>query len=148
LKALVAAVALLCSVAAVSGCQTAGGSASSLKVGDCFNTTSNTDANGDPVVGYAVVDCTGQHDGEMFSAFDYPNAGAWPGYEQLGSIEQTRCEADFQTYVGIPWESSSFTINYAAPTETTWGSGDHTIRCLLESASAGKLTGSAKNSAK
>jgi hypothetical protein len=147
LKALGAVVAAIAFATFGAGCQ-AGGPATSLKVGDCFNTTSNTGANGDPVVGYAVVDCTGQHDGEAFSVFDYPHASAWPGYEQLGSIEQTRCQADFQTYVGVPWENSSFTINYAAPTETTWASGDHGITCLLEDASAGKLTGSAKNSAK
>ena len=84
----------------------------------------------------------------MFSVFEYPNASGFPGYEQIGAIQQTQCETDFQTYVGASWENSSYTISYDAPDEQTWAGGDHQIRCLLEDANGGQLTGSARGTKK
>ena len=43
---------------------------------------------------------------------------------------------------------SIYTINYVRPDINTWTSGDHKIACLIEDASGGKLTGSAKNTKK
>src|SRR5262245_531747 len=122
-------------------------SAAELKVGDCVNLVSTVDANGDNVLGNSVVDCSQSHDKEVFSVFDYPNAtAAFPGYEQLGAVEQGQCQSDFEDYVGVTWEQSSYTITYAAPDESSWASGDRAIHCLLADATGEKLTGSAQGS--
>ena len=131
---------------ALAGCQ-ATVSAAELEVGDCVNIVSTVDANGDNVAGNAVVDCGEKHDEEVFSIFDFPNpTSAFPGYEQIGLIQQGQCQSDFEDYVGLPWESSSYTITYASPTEDSWASGDRAIHCLLADAAGGKLTGSAQGS--
>jgi hypothetical protein len=43
-------------------------------------------------------------------------------------------------------ERSKYTINYISPTEESWP--DHTIKCRLEDASNGKISGSVKGTAK
>ena len=142
--ALAASFVVLCSMAA---CQATVSSAQ-LKVGDCFNYTNTTDANGDPINLPSPVDCTKPHSDEVFSVFNYPNASGFPGYEAIGALQQTRCEADFQSYVGITWDKSAYTISYASPDENGWASGDHAVHCLLEDASGGQLTGSARGTKK
>jgi len=140
--------AILVAVAslAVAACTTTT-AAADLKTGDCINLVSTVDANGDNVMGNEVVDCSKSHDEEVFSVFDYPNAtSAFPGYEQIGSVQQGQCQSDFEDYVGVTWEQSSYTISYASPDESSWASGDRAIHCLLADASGGKLTGSAEGS--
>ena len=143
-------VALVLSVACaftLGACQnTVNGSA--LKVGDCFNKTNTTDAEGNAVDSDAIVDCAKSHTYEDFSDFVYPNASGFPGYEQIGSLEQTRCEQDFQTYVGVSWEQSTLVISYDSPDEQSWAGGDQTIHCLLADGSGGQLTGSAQGTKK
>ena len=119
-----------------------------LQIGDCFNYINTTDANGDPINLPQVIDCAQPHTDEVFSIFDYPNASGFPGYEAIGGVQQSHCQADFTAYVGVDWEQSSYTINYAAPTEQSWAGGDHAIHCLLEDASGQQLTGSARGSEK
>ena len=147
LAALTALTALIAVVTVVSACQSIV-SATPLKVGDCFNYINTTDANDDPINVPSVVDCAQSHSDEVFSVFAYPNASGFPGYEQIGAVQQTRCESDFQAYVGTSWENSSYTISYDPPDEQSWATGDHQIRCLIEDGSGGQLTGSARGSKK
>jgi hypothetical protein len=141
------AIALGAAVAGSAGaCQSAGGVA--LKVGDCVNYSNAVDADGASIESTVVVDCAQPHAEEVFSVFDYPNQSAFPGYEAIGALQQTHCEADFPAYVGIAWEQSSYVIGYDGPTEQTWGSGDHAIACLIEDGSGEQLIGSARGSAR
>jgi len=123
---------------------------SALKVGDCVNHTNTTDADGNAIDSTVVVACSQPHEEEVFSVFAYPNAtSAFPGYEAIGALEQTRCEADFADYVGVSWDQSdAYTINYVGPTEQDWAAGDHAIVCTLDDVNGGKLTGSAKGTAR
>ena len=130
-----------------TGC-TATVSTADLKIGDCFNYANTTDAAGDPINLPSPVDCAKPHSDEVFSVFDYPNSSGFPGYEAIGALQQTHCQADFTNYVGVSWDKSSYTINYEAPTEQSWAGGDHAIHCLLEDAAGAKLTGSARGSAR
>ena len=147
MKALAGLATLILAVTVVSACQ-ATVSSTQLTVGECFNYVNTTDANEDQVNLPSPVDCSKSHSDEVFSVFEYPNASGFPGYEQIGTIQQTRCETDFQTYVGTSWENSSYTISYDSPDEQTWAAGDHQIRCLLEDANSGQLTGSARGTKK
>lgn len=131
-----------------AGCQT-GATAADLKVGDCFNITPSVDANGDNGVTNSVTDCAKPHDGEVYLVFDVPvSPSGYPGDEAIGALQQTRCDAAFTGYVGKDPGLSSYTIDYVRPTANTWSSGDRSIACLIEDASGGKLTGSAKGTKK
>jgi len=147
MKTLAAVAALIALIAITGACQSIV-SATPLKVGDCFNYINTTDANDDQITVPAVIDCAQAHSDEVFSVFDYPNASGFPGYEQIGTVQQSRCEVDFATYVGTTWDKSSYTINYDAPDEQSWATGDHQIKCLIEDASGGQQTGSARGTKK
>jgi Septum formation len=123
------------------------GSAVALKVGDCFDQTPSVDANGNGIVVDSIVDCAQPHDAEVYLVFDYPGSpDAYPGDEAIGSLQQTRCQAAFEAYVGKDPDLSSYTINYRRPDVDSWSSGDRSIACLIEDASGGQLTGSARGS--
>jgi hypothetical protein len=145
---LLGAIAAVALAMAVAGCAT-GSRAADLKLGDCFNRTPTVDSNGDSAIDNKVIDCAQPHDAEVFLVFEVPGAsGPYPGNEAIGELQQTRCQAAFEGYVGKEYGLSSYTINYVRPDIDTWSSGDHQIACLIEDASAGKLTGSAKNTKK
>jgi hypothetical protein len=127
----------------LTGCQT---DAAALKVGDCVSYQSGTDADGNNTLETVVVDCAQPHDGEIFNSFAMPGA-TFPGYFAIGDAQQDECQSAFTDYVGVDWEHSTYTIDYAGPTEQTWATGDHQIVCTLRDAADGKLTGSARNSA-
>jgi hypothetical protein len=96
-----------------------------------------------------VVSCAQPHAEEVFSVFEFPGAPtAFPGYEAIGELQQTRCQADFTDYVGISWEHSAYSIGFSGPTETTWAAGDHALACTLEDSNGGTLTGSARGTAR
>lgn len=139
--------ALILLITVASACR-ATVSNTQLTIGECFNYITTTDANDDQVNLPSPFDCSKSHSDEVFSIFEYPNASGFPGYEQIGTIQQTRCETDFQTYVGTSWENSSYTISYDSPDEQTWAAGDHQISCVLEDANGGQLTGSARGTKK
>jgi hypothetical protein len=130
-------------VAGMAACQSGPGVV--LKVGDCLNYV-NT-AEGENTV---VVDCAQPHAEEAFSVFDVPDSseGSFPGYEAIGAVSQTSCQADFEDYVGFPWEQSVYSIGYTGPTETSWAAGDRSIICLLEDSTGAQLTGSARGTAR
>jgi hypothetical protein len=136
----VAVVFVALALAGLIGCQSAAGSA--LKVGDCVN-LENTDEGENAV----KVDCAQPHDQEVFNSFVMPG-DAFPGYLEIGDAQQDECSSAFEDYVGVPWTESVYTIDFAGPTEQTWAAGDHAIVCSLEDASGGKLTGSAKGTAR
>ena len=148
LRAPWAAFATVALALAICGCQ-GGTTAADLAVGDCFTRTPTTDANGDNVNANTITDCAQPHDAEVYLVFEVPaGPNGYPGDEAIGSLQQTRCDAAFAAYVGKDPGLSSYTINYVRPDIGTWASGDHKIACLIEDASGGKLTGSAKNTKK
>ena len=136
-------------LALVSVACTSTTAAADLKVGDCFNNTYGTDANGDSVVNNSVVDCAQAHDAEVFLVFVVPpGPNGYPGDEAIGTLQQSRCDAAFTTYVGKDSGLSSYTIDYLRPDINSWASGDRTIDCLIEDGNGGQLTGSAKGTKK
>jgi hypothetical protein len=147
LRSLFALLAAFALVSFVAGCQNTVGSAQ-LKVGDCVDETLVSDEENGQSRAYSPVECATAHDDEVFYVFDYPNTSSFPGYEQIGSLQQSTCQSQFQVYVGVTWDKSHYTISYASPDEAAWNSGDHAIHCLLSDASDAKTTGSAKGTKK
>ena len=104
MKTLAAVAALIALLGIAAACQNTV-SGTQLKLGDCFNYVNTTDANGDQVNLPSVTDCAQSHSDEVFSVFDYPSATSFPGYEAIGALQQTHCQADFKTFVGVEWKS-------------------------------------------
>ncbi len=133
---------MLLIAAAFAACQSAGRVA--LKVGDCINYEPSED--GENTI---TVNCAQPHSEEVFSVYAdmLPSPTAFPGYEAIGATAQRVCQADFEEYVGVPWDQSTYSIGFSGPTEQTWAKGDHQVACLLEDGNGGQLIGSAKGTA-
>ena len=57
------------------------------------------------------------------------------------------CFAAFESYVGIPWESSELDIAALEPTEESWVEGDdREVTCAIVSYDGSKLVGSTRGS--
>jgi hypothetical protein len=103
-----------------------------------------TPRNDDQVI--LLLDCAIPHQYEVAGVVEVPILGAYPGDEELVRQAQRRCPPVFATYVGQPYESSSFELGWLLPTGEEWGRGKRTIACLVTDADDGRLTGTVRGS--
>jgi len=130
----------------------------SLKVGDCYNdpaTADTTTAAPDATSSTTIVlqnifklDCAQPHDGEVIAVRQDPAASdaAYPA--DLGQQVTDYCKAQFQTVVGIAYDSSVYGLRSEYPTAGTWPNGDRGESCTAQGQNGAKLTGSVKGTAK
>ena len=113
-----------------------------LEEGDCFGA-----ASGEQVETVNVVDCDEPHVYEVFSLFDYEGDGDdYPGEETVQAFADVGCDADFEEFVGIDYQSSSWYITSVTPSEETWAEGDREVVCTLNLEDRSEVTGSAEGS--
>ena len=120
-----------------------GGSVFTLPVGACFD-----DSDDEQVSSVPEVDCSEPHDNEVFAVFDYTDSETFPGSTAMNDAAQDLCIAQFESYVGLSYEESSFGVFPITPTEGSWDSGDREIICALYNPDLSKLTGSMKGTAR
>ena len=113
-----------------------------IKVGDCLNDATVSDE----VSSVPVVDCSEAHDSEAYASIIMPD-GDFPGEDAVTAAAEDGCLAEFEGYVGIPYDDSSFEVSFYFPTEGSWSGGDREILCTVYDPN-GQTTGSAKGSAK
>ncbi|MFB2556712.1 septum formation family protein [Herbiconiux liangxiaofengii] len=114
-----------------------------LAVGQCLN---DGDASGE-VSDVPSVDCSTEHDSEVYFTFDLPE-GDFPGSAAVNDAAEAGCLPPFEAYVGIDYDSSSFVYTAYTPTQESWGSGDRQVVCIVYNADESKLTGSVKGAAR
>ena len=62
-----------------------------------------------------------------------PLAGSrYPGDDAVDDASDARCEAYFERYVGIDYDSSAYDYYYATPYPWDWRKGDHRAICLAD----------------
>jgi hypothetical protein len=112
-------------------------SAFSIKSGDCFQ-----DVDGETVTELTVVPCTQAHDNETFKTFDV----SMGSYNEAGieAESESTCVGAFESYVGLDYDSSKFTVAWMTPTLGSWAGGDREVICILYDSVP--MTGSAKGS--
>ncbi|HSI99282.1 MAG TPA: septum formation family protein [Patescibacteria group bacterium] len=113
-----------------------------LRAGDCFNTGDETEIS--DVDG---VPCTEPHEYEVF-AVDTHQADALPSDSELEGIFASICLADFEDYVGAPYETSSIYASMISPSEGSWSDGDRTFTCVLYDPDDAELTESLRGAAR
>ena len=94
-----------------------------------------------------VVDCSAPHQYEAYNNHDIPGSD-FPEGEAMGREVRNGCYSSFTTYVGIPYENSTYRINSFNPTAGSWARGDRTIICTIKSGDGSRITGSLKGAAK
>ena len=110
----------------------------SLSVGQCLNDTAGTEVSEVP-----IVDCTDEHDFEVYSDFEIPG-DEFPGDDAIDSQADAECLTDFEQFVGISYDDSVYGYTYFTPTEGSWTDGnDRLVSCLIGDPN-GKVTGTLK----
>jgi hypothetical protein len=113
--------------------------ANDLAPGDCFNT------DGSQVDEVSVVDCEQPHFYEAFLNYDMTedDGEAYPGDEAVLEDAEGECRPAFEAYVGTAYDDSALYITVIRPSESTWGEGDRTVICVVNTENAAtELTGS------
>lgn len=100
---------------------------SSVGVGDCF-----TAGNAFEIENVPVVDCSEEHDSELFATVDAYGLGSpYPGEDFLFEWAFEECVAEFEGYVGEPYADSPYYLETLIPLEDGWEQGDHTVMCTV-----------------
>ncbi len=98
-----------------------------LEKGDCFNSSEES-----TVQEVAVIDCTAEHEYEIYFAVDYtPDGDSYPGDDVITTFVNDQCKGEFEGFVGTTYDESELYIYYLAPTEDSWGGGDREVLCAL-----------------
>jgi hypothetical protein len=79
-----------------------------------------------------IVDCTAEHDGEVFAVFDIEgdDDADFPGSSEVEDQASSGCEDRFEDYVGVSFQESRFLATFLSPTEETWAQGDREVVCF------------------
>lgn len=111
-----------------------------VNVGDCFN---DTDSSSEEVSEIPAVPCAEPHDNEIYHLFDLAG-DEYP----LDTPDQADagCYAQFATFVGLEFESSTLDFYPIYPTAETWATGDREVICAVYDTvqTTGTLAGAAR----
>ena len=128
-----------------AGLAACGGNQSVLQipVGSCLNAD---DLRGPEVSHVELVDCAEEHTAEAYHSQMMP-PGPFPGVDAVKAEAEAACLANFEVFVGLPYEQSSLTMQFLHPIETSWEKDNgREILCIVQSAEpvTASLAGSAK----
>ncbi len=98
-------------------------------VGECLDTDGVASEESFEVGEIPVVECTEAHDAEVFYVVD--TAATEFDEDALFSEADEYCYANFESYVGVDYESSSIYYSAMYPTSSSWELGDRELVCLL-----------------
>lgn len=113
-----------------------------IKVGDCLN---DGGVEGE-VSTVPTVDCAEEHDSEAYASIIMDD-GDFPGDQAVEDQAISDCTTEFNSFVGLDYQSSSLDFAYYYPTEESWANGDREILCLIVDP-AGPTTGSLSGAAR
>ena len=119
------------------------GNAGDLKVGDCFDQPSTTNAVVNDVQHHP---CSDPHLAEVFYVGNYDLASAsYPDENAFQAFVLDRCIGAFEAYTGRTYQDAEeLDIQPFWPTEEGWGRGDKEVTCFAVRVDGAQLTGSVK----
>jgi len=108
---------------------------SQLQAGDCV-TGANLQLNQTtpwPKLSQAVP-CTQAHLAEVFYAdnsYFAKKGSSYPGNATIKNDATAACNSAFESYVGIAYPKSRYTLTYVVPAAATWPGGDRALHCMV-----------------
>lgn len=111
----------------------------SVQVGDCLRDLSFTN---DEVSEGLGVPCAEAHIYEVF----YETFLEGSSLSEIGRRAEEICLANFQSYVGTPYNDSRFYSSALVPTAESYDEGDREVTCFLFNENETNEYGSARNS--
>jgi Septum formation len=109
-----------------------------IEDGDCL--ASDPSVQGGEVSEVPKVDCEEPHFTEVFHTYTI-DAGELPSGAEMEGIVQDQCVAEFESFVGMPYDQSALEITWLEPTPESWERGDRELVCMITDP-AGETTGS------
>ena len=86
-----------------------------LKVGDCL-ADPLVDGGAEEVSSVQSVPCSEPHSGEVYAALTLPEGeGDYPGGEAVTAQADELCAAEFESFVGLPYDESVLYLSYLYP---------------------------------
>jgi len=111
-----------------------------LTVGDCFS--SERLSAGGTTAAVELVDCGTTHTFEVIATTDAPDN---VDFEQIDGFAERSCDQLFESYVGVPYDSSALTIYWITPRLEAWNTaGDRRSICIAAD-DTGDLVGTVRN---
>ncbi len=112
-----------------------------LKVGDCLPGLLSEE-----MFDAQVVPCTEPHRYEVYSNQELAYDGSFIETKVDDDV-YSRCEAAFESYVGLSFEESRLYVSVIRPTMESWATGDRAFSCLVTNEDENLMrTGSVKGS--
>jgi hypothetical protein len=108
-----------------------------LKVRDCL---ADSTPRAEEVSSVQSVPCSEPHSEEIYAAVTLPE-GDYPGTEAMDAQADELCAAEFESFVGLPYEESVLYLTYLTPTRESWSEGDREVVCSVYDP-AGEVSGS------
>jgi len=113
-----------------------------LRVGDCLDEDVPTPDETDWTE--TVVPCDDPHSGQIYLLVEL-DGSQYPSLATIRETADARCADGFESWVGVPVESSELTVSYLYPDEDNWGY-DREIKCIAvpPTEATGTLEGSGR----
>lgn len=98
-----------------------------IRLGDCIDLGTATEF--ESVRG---IPCDQPHGGEVYHAFML-SGQEWPGDASIEVQAGDGCYAQFEAFIGAPYESSIYDFSVITPTQATWDEfDDREVLCVVE----------------
>lgn len=97
-----------------------------LRVGDCLDGFTDNSQ----VSTIRAIPCAEEHTDEIMAAVELSD-DEYPGAVAIQDYADETCYAEFEQFVGRPWNDSQLDYGFLAPTEDSWAEGDRQILCTV-----------------
>lgn len=115
----------------------------SIEVGDCMSDDAATTGEVSEV---PVVPCEEPHASEVFYIHQI-EAETLPDETEMQALVEEQCVGNFESFVGMPYDTSALRVTWLEPTSGSWDGGDRELVCLVVDP-AGDVTGSLAGAAR
>lgn len=126
----------------------------SVALGDCLEDSISapeatpSEAAGEEVDAVQAVPCDQPHGSEVYALFDLPE-GEYPGDEAVTVAAEEGCLAEWDAFVGKPYEESVLDFFTFQPTQRSWDEGDdREVVCVIGDPEAAEVTGTLRDAAR
>jgi hypothetical protein len=107
-----------------------------VEKGDCLA----SEPSGGEVSEVPTVGCEEPHTSEAFHVATI-DAEELPSSAEIEQLVEEECVAEFESFVGMPYEQSALEVIWLEPTQESWEQGDRELVCLVTDPAA-QTTGS------
>ncbi|HET6752923.1 MAG TPA: septum formation family protein [Jiangellaceae bacterium] len=98
-----------------------------LEVGDCLG-----ESTVEETFSVETVPCSEPHSHEVFASVNLPDGDEdFPGYQVIDEQAEEMCIAEFEGFVGFPYDQSTLEIRFMTPSEESWLAGDRLVHCAV-----------------